>query len=273
MSSKGLHIVLITGWLCLTGTLFAQQQFVFESEFLNSNDTVLVFTPNDYNSDSDKYYPVVYLLHGWGGNYSYWNAIIDCGKYADRYNTIIICPDGLYDSWYINSPVEGENKFEQFFFQELVPEMADNFRISQNEIFITGLSMGGHGALYLFKSDTSYFNSAGSLSGLLDLTDWKKHYGISRVLGLNGSEKDNHKLKKYSVAGDKGSLWPQNKKLIVSCGTEDPFYGINKKFIVDCMDQNIDVKFIEKPGRHNSAYWKSSIDDHFIFFTSLTDKN
>ncbi len=249
--------------------LSAQEQLVLKSNFLNQPDTVWVFIPE--NSGEEEDFPLLYLLHGWSGNYQQWNNIIDCQTYADQYGFIIVCPDGLYDSWYIDSPVETENKYEQFFMQDLVPAISKKFNVSSDEVFITGLSMGGHGALFLFEKYPAYFKSAGSLSGLLDLSDWGNHYGISRVFGLEESKNNEKLLAKYSVAGNLNQLKKADKKIIVSCGTEDPFYEINLIFSADCAKNNIDVQFIKSNGGHDGSYWKSAVVDHFRFFKQLTE--
>jgi len=242
----------------------AQTQLVLQSEYLNKPDTVWVFTPE--NTEINKALPIVYLLHGWSGNYHHWDDLIDCQLYSNKYNTIIVCPDGLYDSRYIDSPVKTENKFESFFTQDLVPLISEKYNIDNDSIFITGLSMGGHGALYLFEMNPEYFSSAGSLSGLLDLTNWQKYYGISRILGLSGSENSDEILRSYSVVGNVDKITSSNKKIIVSCGTEDPFLNINRKFVDLCKSNGMEVIYKESPGGHNSTYWRSTIDDHFEFF-------
>ncbi len=252
--------------------LFSQQQFVIKSENLTKADTVWVFTPTNYASNTTKKYPAIYLLHGWSGNYHQWNDIIDCQKYADEYETIIICPDGLYDSWYINSPSQNENQFEDFFVIDLIPIISANFRIQKQNIFITGLSMGGHGALYLYAHNPAYFKSAGSLSGLLKLNKWRNYYSIKRILGLDDTDDDNELLAKYSVAGNIDKIKTANMEIIVSCGTEDPFYMINIDFVNDCKKDSINILFIEDTGGHNRMYWESAIDSQFDFFHELIKK-
>ena len=52
-------------------------------------------------------FPVVYLLHGYSGNFSDWIIKVPALKqYADEYKVIIVCPDGDYSSWYFDSPVD-----------------------------------------------------------------------------------------------------------------------------------------------------------------------
>ena len=252
--------------------VFAQEQFVINSDYLGKPDTIWVFTPENYDDSSVSMFPVIYLLHGWSGSYKQWDNIMDCQSYADNYGFIIVCPDGLYDSWYFNSPVEKESQYEKFFMSDLMPFISENFNIQEQNVFITGLSMGGHGALYLFAKHPSYFKSAGSLSGLLELNLWRNHYGIYRILGLAETDNDEHILWKYSVAGNINEIKSADKNIIISCGTEDPFYEINTNFFDACKKNKINVHFIEDPGGHNSAYWSSTIDDHFDFFSRLTEK-
>ena len=258
--------------ICIIGCivrLFSQQQFILQSDKLTKADTIWVFTPADYDENIHQNYPAIYLLHGWSGTYHQWNDIIDCQEYADDYGFIIICPDGLFDSWYIDSPVPGENQMESFFVTELLPFISDNFRIQQQNVFITGLSMGGYGALYLFAMHSDSFKSAGSLSGLLQLDAWRHYYGIDRILGIEGNGKDNKLLSDYSVSGNIDKIKSAHKKIIVSCGTEDPFYTINQTFVTTCKRNNIDVFFTTSPGGHSGAYWASAIGEQFDFFRKL----
>ncbi len=192
--------------------------------------------------------------------------MIDCQKYADRYNTIIVCPDGLYDSWYLNSPVVTENQYESFFTEDLIPLLEDNYNINHDSIFITGLSMGGHGALYLFSKMPGYFTNAGSLSGLLDLRGWETHYGISRVLGLTKNKEKSKVLFNYSVISGIDTLMYVKRPILISCGTEDLFYKLNTEFVDYCNLKNIAIEFLESSGGHNADYWRSNIVDHFEFF-------
>src|SRR5688572_16978022 len=96
--------------------------------------------------------PVVYLLHGYGGDYSNWIKFVPQLKtYADQYDILIVCPDGGHNSWYFDSPLMPQIKFETYISKE-VPEFIDkNYPTvkSRKGRAITGLSMGGHGGLYI----------------------------------------------------------------------------------------------------------------------------
>ena len=141
----------------------------------------LVFKPDNY--DSNNKYPLLFMLHGHGGDYKQWSEIIDLQHYANQYNFIIVCPDGHYDSWYVDSPILKESQFETYFFYTLVPDIFNNYKTDSANIFITGLSMGGHGAINLFLNYPGFFESAGSTSGILDLLPFPGNWGIKNVLG------------------------------------------------------------------------------------------
>jgi putative tributyrin esterase len=249
------------------GSVKAQKQHVLTSGYIAKNDTVWVFTPSDYNVQPAKTYPLIYLLHGWSGNYHQWNDITDCQKYADRYGFIIVCPDGLYDSWYFNSPAIKESQYSDFFFIDLMPFIARNYRVDTKNIFITGLSMGGHGALYLFSQKPELFRSAGSLSGVLDLTHWWDTYAIDKYLGIKSKESGSEILTKFSVTGNIESIARSGKEIIFSCGSSDQFFGINNDFKRKCDDLKINATYISGPGAHDYTYWKSNIGYQFIFFS------
>ena len=106
----------------------------------------------DKKAEKTPALPVVYLLHGWSGNYANWVTKVPVIKQlADQYRIIIVCPDGGYDSWYIDSPLDPSLRFETYIGTE-VPEYIDAHYATINDRkarAITGLSMGGHGALFL----------------------------------------------------------------------------------------------------------------------------
>ena len=94
---------------------------------------------------------VVYLLHGYGGNETTWPSLKpELKDYADRENLIFVCPNGE-NSWYWDSPLNEDSQFETFVSRELVSYVDGHYRTlpSREKRAITGLSMGGHGALWI----------------------------------------------------------------------------------------------------------------------------
>ncbi|POY38546.1 esterase [Solitalea longa] len=255
-------VLLISGFCC-----FAQDQLLLKSAKLPSIDTVLVFKPKQY--DYVQKVPVVFLLHGWSANYNQWNRIMNAQKYADEYNVLIVCPDGLFDSWYLNSPIKPNSQYVDFFYETLLPKIKSGYRIDESNIFITGLSMGGHGALNIFLEHPEVFKSAGSTSGGVYLQASGDRFGINKVVGSYQTSLDTWNA--YSIVNKIDKLKGSDKQIIFDCGTEDFFYEANNMLRAKCDSLKIKATYISQPGGHIPDYWKISIKQQFEFFKRLME--
>lgn len=115
--------------------------------------------------------PVIYLLHGYSDNQNGWIEIKpDLPQIADEKGIIFVCPDGK-NSWYWNSPMQADVRYEDFISKELVSYIDSHYSTIANRDgrAITGLSMGGHGALWNAIRHSDVFGAAGSTSGGLDI--------------------------------------------------------------------------------------------------------
>ncbi len=264
-------LFLILGLLTISFSQ-AQEKWILESEYLQQPDTVLIFKPKAYNK-TEKF-PLVYLLHGYSENYKQWSQTTDLQKLADQYGFIIVTPDG-FTSYYINSPINKGSRYEDFFFKELVPKVHKSFNIDDKNIFISGLSMGGYGALRYFILHNDYFNTAGSTSGALEI-DYPNFQKVSQQfwqtnrmtddLTKNLGNPKTENWNNYSIS----TLLKQNynfrRSFIFDCGTDDILYSNseNLKSLTDSL--KIPTTFISQPGDHNTEYWTKSIEHHFVYF-------
>ncbi|WP_316770183.1 alpha/beta hydrolase family protein [Pedobacter frigiditerrae] len=241
---------------------YSQEQLVYQSKNLPKADTTWVFKPKNYKK-LDKL-PVMFLLHGYSGNYKQWNNIMNAQKYADEYGFIIICPDGLFSSWYLNSPVKADWQYETFFFNELYPDIKTKYKVDDKNVFISGLSMGGHGALYLFIKRPDLFSGAGSTSGGVKLSDGFGKFGLGDLLG--NPQADSELWKKFSVIENINQLKGNEKPIIFDCGSSDMFYVANNQLKQKCDELKLNATYISQPGGHNKTYWTKSIKQQFEFF-------
>ncbi len=168
------------------------------SDAMKKKIKAVVVTPDNYAAGTQ--YPVVYLLHGAGGNYSDW--VKKGGKVADNadlYNIIIVCADGGVTSWYWDSPVDPTCKYETYITKELIPFIDKSYKTikNRNGRAITGLSMGGHGGLYLGIRHQDIFGAAGSMSGGVDIRPFPKNWDMANRLGDYATNPDN--WEKYTV--------------------------------------------------------------------------
>lgn len=253
-------------------TLQAQEKWILKSDFLAKPATVLIFKPRSY-AENERF-PLVYLLHGYSENYKQWSQTIDLQKLADQYGFIIATPEG-FTSFYINSPINKESQYENFFFKELIPKVHQSFNIDKRNVFISGLSMGGYGALRYFILHRDYFNTAGSTSGALEI-DFPNFQKISKHFWQTNRLTDdliknigNPKTinwHKYSISTLLKQHPEFNSPFIFDCGREDILYSNSEKLRTLTGSLKILPTFITQPGSHNTAYWNRSIEYHFVYF-------
>ncbi|MEG3657211.1 alpha/beta hydrolase family protein [Arenibacter palladensis] len=229
----------------------------------------LVILPDGYSGQKQAY-PVLYLLHGAGGDHTDWVTKVSAIKeYADTYNMIIVCPDGSRTSWYFDSPVDPSMRYETYVSNELVEAVDKKYNTLANRKSraITGLSMGGHGAFYLAFKHQEVYGAAGSMSGGLDIRPFPENWDLSQRLGDYAVNRGNWEDK--TVINMVHLLKKDNLKLIFDCGIKDFFYDANNRMHQKLMERNIPHDYIERPGSHNWDYWANAIQYQLLFFDSF----
>jgi S-formylglutathione hydrolase FrmB len=236
------------------------------SHAMNKSYPCVVIKPANYRK-SKQPFPVIYLLHGYSGNYASWiTGAAQIKNYADVYHFIIVCPDGGYNSWYLDSPIDSTSQFETYVGKE-IPAFIDKYYKTikhRSGRAITGLSMGGHGGLYLAFKHADVFGACGSTSGGVDLRPYPKNWDLLKRLGDTASFKNN--WHNYSVINVIESKPTMPLSIIIDCGTEDFFYPVNKNLHLKLMQLNIPHDYIERPGKHDWNYWRNAIKYQFLFF-------
>ncbi len=218
--------------------------------------------------------PVVYILHGWSGKFSNWiMKVPELKKYADELRLLIVCPDGDYSSWYFDSPVDSAMRYETYIGNE-VPDYIDaHYPTIKNRKAraITGLSMGGHGGLFLGFRHAEKFGACGSMSGAVDLKAMRNPYDVIERIGDTIRYADN--WKKYSVINVIENYPKDSLAIIVDCGTEDFFYNSNHALHEKMIKLKIPHDYIERPGKHDWFYWANAVKYQLVFFKTYFDKN
>ncbi len=226
----------------------------------------VVIKPDTYSA-TDKKFPVVYLLHGYSGNYSTWIVKSpELKKFADVYQTIIVCPDGNTNSWYFDSPVDSTYKYETHIAIEVVDFIDKNYNTlaDKEHRAITGLSMGGHGALFLALRHANIFGAMGSMSGGVDLNESKNRFDISKRIGDTLNYAAN--WFNLSVTNLIEKYKDTKQKIIFDCGDEDTFIEGNRRLHQKMKQLKILHEYTERPGKHNWDYWRNSISFQLLYF-------
>ena len=143
--------------------------------------------------------------------------------------------------------------------------MQKKFNLVPERTFITGLSMGGHGAMNLFLDNPDMFKSAGSMSGVLDLelTPLKKNQ-IPEVIGDKVE-----RLAQESAINRVHKLEGKNKPFIISCGYDDFYVKCTDLFSEKCRYMGIPHFALLTPGKHSWPYWGFALEQHIAFFQKL----
>jgi S-formylglutathione hydrolase FrmB len=234
------------------------------SSSMKKKITTVVVLPDSYNETNNI--PAVYLLHGYGDNYSTWlKEVPHIKELADLYNFIIIMPDGA-KSWYWDSPVDSKVRYETFISSELVNYIDKNYKTIKNRKAraITGNSMGGQGALFIAFRHQDTFSTAGSLSGGVDIRPFPSNWSMADNLGA--FNKYPERWNSFAVINQLWRLVPGKLSIIIDCGRQDFFHQVNINLHNKLSVRNIPHVFIENDGQHTWEYWNEEIDFQFLFF-------
>jgi S-formylglutathione hydrolase FrmB len=237
------------------------------SPSMKKNIRAVVIRPDNYNEVKEL--PVLYLLHGYSGNYASWIAgAKGLEKSADIYQMVIVCPDGGFGSWYWDSPVDPAFQYETYVSKELVGWIDNKYKSIKNPRgrAITGLSMGGHGALFLAFRHQDVFGAAGSMSGGVDIRPFPLNWDMAKRLGNYNEQPE--RWEKNTVINLLYLLKPNSLKLIIDCGTEDFFYRVNENLHAQLLLRNIPHDYITRPGAHDWAYWSNAINYQLLFMNN-----
>lgn len=259
------------------------REFSFESKELSRTATYRILLPSDYDSRKSKKtrYPVLYLLHGLSGSRVDWYDRTPLAKLQERQRFVIVMPDGG-NGWYTNSATKPLDKYESFFFEELMPSVKQNFRIAdgRDSTYIAGLSMGGFGSMKFALLHPDLFVLAGSFSGALKApqtdpaqkVEWQLLADSNRdAFGAMGSitrEKNNIYKMVESLDPQKNAELPF---FYIDCGTEDSRLGQSSDFANLLLERKIPHEFRQLPGRHDWNYWGKQIGEFLRIASRMED--
>lgn len=243
------------------------------SNSMRKNVKCVVIKPNAYLK-SNNHFPVVYMLHGYSGNYADWvSNAPDLLKSVDENKCLVVCPDGFFSSWYFDSPVDTTMKYETNVAIEIPSYIDAHYKTIADRTAraITGLSMGGHGALYLAIRHENIFGAAGSMSGGVDIRPFPGAWDIKKVLGDFATHPDNWNYN--TVINMVDTLHDGALTITFDCGVNDFFIQVNRNLHQKLLDKKIDHDYTERPGKHNWEYWNNAAKYQLLFFREYFIRN
>lgn len=177
-----LRLLLLDLVLCLAYATAAQAQGRIDCNALNSQILhkvvhYCVYLPSGYNAGSAKAsaarYPVLYFLHGLGDNEQTlfksggWTLLDDRRRQGRIGDFLIAAPEGRR-SFYVNS-ADGSVRYSNFFLREFIPHIEATYRVraGREGRAISGVSMGGYGALRFAFARPDLFSAVSAQSAAL----------------------------------------------------------------------------------------------------------
>ncbi|MBX3244173.1 MAG: esterase family protein [Acidobacteria bacterium] len=232
-----------------------------------------VITPKLYSfkTESERAYPVLYLLHGLTGHYNNWPERTKLIEYAKEYDWIIVSVEGG-DGWYTDSVSNEKEKYESYIIKELIPEIEKKYRVDKRREAraIAGLSMGGYGALKFGLKYPEMFVIAGSFSGALsaaEMTEKNRPGAIGKSIDAIFGPENSDNRKANDIFDIVRKATPEKIKTLpyfyIDCGTEDFLFQINRDFISLLLEKKIPHEYRQLPGTHNWQYWDSQVKEFF----------
>ena len=247
------------------------------SEILNKDVRYTIYLPFDYKT-SNRFYPVVYLLHGFTDNDIGWiqfgeaNLIVD-EAIANREIApmILVMPDGGV-SYYINN-YNSSVMYEDFFIREFIPYIESHYRIRTGKRYrgIAGLSMGGYGTLVNALKHPNMFSACAAFSAAIynddeikqvSQSDWELKYGILYGPGLAGKDRVNKTFIKnnpFHIIQNADPIKIKQLRIYIDCGDDDQFSESNSLFHVLLLKKKIQHEFRMRDGGHRWNYWRSGL--------------
>lgn len=250
----------------------AQELIIIHSDNLKCDDSIRVYSPQNCTACNHdqcvESLPTLFLLHGWSGDYKNWGDKSDLQKLCNETGFRIICPDGFYNSWYADNVNKAEMQWKTFFDEELYPQMAEKYKLDPAKTFITGLSMGGLGALNIFIDNPDRFAAAGSMSGVLNIHHTTLiESQVTKVLGPYTP--DSQIYNDYSVVHRLDKMVGNSKIMIATCGYDDYYAKSTIEFEQKCKELKIPHITILSPGTHSWKYWDFALGMHIGLFTKI----
>ena len=269
-------LLLLNLLLLVSFSAFGQNGKVYDnlsmtSTILKSERKFAVYLPPDYET-SQRSYPVLYLLHGSGDDQTGWVQFGEVLQIADKTikegkatPMIIVMPDANTGHRGYYNDIKGEWRYEDFFFEELIPYVEKTYRIKSDKRYraVAGLSMGGGGSFMYALHHPEMFSSACPLSayiGPLSVEQFKKRH-------LNNNESyDDSVIQNYYEHHNALSLINKiTKKQIkavrwfIDCGDDDFLYEGNSLVHIAMRKKEIPHEFRIRDGGHTWTYWRKSL--------------
>ena len=263
------------------------EEKTIHSEILNADRNYSVYLPAGYASNTDKKYPVLYLLHGMNGTNKDWPGrghlqdVMDQLRAAGEVcEMIVISPDaggnigeGVWNGYF---DMEGW-AYERFFFEEFLPAVEKEYRIKGDKASraIAGLSMGGGGSTSYAQRHADMFCACYAMSALMHLDAPQAQAPRDEKDKMWHLTKAVNKLSCVDFvknADDKAKEALRTVAWYVDCGDDDFLFECNMNLVLAMRKAGVPYQLRVRDGGHTWEYWHSALYDALPFVSRIFEK-
>ncbi|ULQ52732.1 alpha/beta hydrolase [Flavihumibacter fluvii] len=258
-----------------TGTTKESQSM--KSNILGQEVKYSIYLPADYEAGTRKY-PVVYLLHGYTDDETSWIQFGEANSIAGKAIAngtippmIIVMPDAGV-TWYVNDYLN-KKRYEDMFINELIPFIDSTYRTRPKKEFrgISGLSMGGHGALLYAMHHPDLFTACAAFSSaifsdeyLANMPDKDYNRTFAELFSGNVTGKARltdtwHKNSTLELAKTLPEETLKKVRWYFDCGDQDFLYEGNALMHITLRKRKIQHEFRMRAGTHQWSYWRDGL--------------
>jgi S-formylglutathione hydrolase FrmB len=286
---KLLRKLLVCSFIIISLSSFAAKVDTLDiaSTVMQKNIRTAVVLPDHYKKAGKASFPVLYLLHGGSGSFRDWLTKTPdkqlLHRLADQYSIIIVTPDAGSTSYYFDSPLDKASQYETFISKELIDKIDGAYRTIKDRKgrVIAGLSMGGHGAMYIATKHPDLYAAAGSMSGVMNINTatWKVPADFAKSRADNfarllGPPQDaNNPYPEYTAVGRVNEIKASGLKLIFDCGVDDFLIDTNLDLHQKLLASQVPHDYIERPGAHTWEYWQNALPYQVLFLHKVLKEN
>lgn len=260
-----------------------QSDLTVQSRSLQGSVPFTVILPSDYDS-TEQEYPVIYLLHGYGGDHSSWINRCKINNLIDSLLTLNLISDYIYvlpdagNSYYLNN-FDSSYNYTDFFIEELVPLIDARYRTKARKEYRTlmGLSMGGFGSIILALKAPELFSHVIAMSAAvrneaifksLPQSKYENYFGKVYGFGLAGEERiTSHWIQNspYFLIDTGTVAYYKEIQWYIDCGIDDFLFPANEAFHDLLVQYKLQHEYHVRPGRHNWEFWYSSTVNGLLY--------
>ncbi|MCE5224724.1 MAG: esterase family protein [Porphyromonadaceae bacterium] len=252
------------------------------SKVLNAYRAYNVFLPKSYETDTNKKYPILYLLHGMTDTNQAWSGrghlqdvadqLIESGEACEM---IIVTPNaggniyaGVWNGYF---DMPGWS-YETFFYTEFLPYIEKNYRVIGNKAnrAIAGLSMGGGGATCYGQKHSEMYSSVYAMSALMSIPELgaaPAQKPDDKMAILTKSVIENSCVDYVENADEERIAKLRSVAWFVDCGDDDFLLDRNIEFTQAMRKKKIPCQFRVRDGGHTWEYWHSALYTCLPFVT------